>query len=287
MMLERERESCQPNHPTSHTPTTTDAILRQIQFRSIPQNILSPPPPTPQTPSADHIPSPTKAPCVSISIETDSMACDTWKDAIIIKIWQGSRDTGEIADKLSKIWRLRGNLHLLPLGHNTFIGTFSITKEKWYALLHGPCRISGHLVAIRPWIARFRPSHHLQEAWSSVWLKLNDIPVEFFQNNILVNIGNSLGTFLATNPITHNLHKASYARICVLIDLANDIPSDVVVDGCAIPISYEGNLGFCKKCGGSEHHHNSCNLPSAQYRREPTQNRSKPIDPKFKFQFRT
>lgn len=271
----------QPSSEPSLEPTpTVDDLLRTIQFGTLPQNIISNTPtniPSIHTPLTNSSTIPTTVPpSISISTESNSLACDFWKDAIIIRVWHSPRNTGELADKLSKIWKLKGNLYLIPQGHNTYLGTFSVIKEKWYALLHGPCRISGHLISVRPWIPRYRASHHLQEAWSSVWIKLNDIPVEFFQNTILVNIGNTIGSFLATDPVTHNLHKASFARMCVLIDLATDLPSEVVVDGCALPISYEGNLGLCTNCGASDHHRNIYKTPAYSHRQGPFQNQRRP-----------
>lgn len=237
--------------PTSnpHLPQPNiglETCLNQIHFGSLSPSILHKvSKPTPytsdksyatQTPSG---PIPIGVPSVSIPPDIKKIACEPWKDAIIIRLWGINMDVGDLSNSLSRLWKLKGTLKLLPMASNMFLGTFSVPKDKWFALLHGPSRINGHLVSIRPWAEKFVPSHHLSEAFAPIWIRLNDMPVEFFEPNSLIHIGNTIGSFIASDGITHSLHKASFARICVLTDLAKDLPSEIIIDGCVQKLSFE------------------------------------------------
>lgn len=181
-----------------------------------------------------------------------------------------------LAEAHAKTWKkIKGSLNLLLIGRQTFIRTFSVTTDKWIALLHGPCRIFGHLISLRPWIKRFNPSKHINEATVPVWIRLPDVSVEFFDHRILVGVGNTLGCFLGADAVTHNLNKATFTRICTLIDIAKDLPSEVIIDGLPQQVIYEGNLGICRKCGCSNHSAATCSLPAATATIPPRPNRGK------------
>lgn len=45
------------------------------------------------------------------------------------------------------------------------------------------------------------------------------------------------------------------------VDISRHLPNEVTIDGRPQPIIFEGNLGFCHKCGRSDHTVTTCNVP--------------------------
>lgn len=122
-------------------------------------------------------------------------------------------DATSIAQKLEKNWKTNGEVRLLHLGYSFFLTTFARPDDKWKALLFGPCRLFGFFVSIRPWVPKFNPSLHTTEALPPVWIKLEGLPLEYFDRRLLVEIGNFLGEFLGMDSTTLNLAKASFAHL--------------------------------------------------------------------------
>lgn len=85
-----------------------------------------------------------------------------------------------------------------------------------------------------------------------------------------MKIGNTTGTYLGMDEITHNLLKVGFACICVLVDLSKDLSSSITVDGFEQPIDYEGNMGFCLRWGLVGHHTNFCRSQSSSKDPQPT-----------------
>lgn len=97
-----------------------------------------------------------------------------------------------------------------------------------------------------------------REAFSLVWVRLENIPSEFFHPKVLVKIGNALGSFMGIDEVTHNLAKTNFARFCVLLNLCKPLRSFLKIDGHTQSISFKEYIGFCFKCGKLGHFEASC-----------------------------
>lgn len=53
-----------------------------------------------------------------------------------------------------------------------------------------------------------------------MWIRLNHLPLPFFNPSCLQHIGNSLGTFFRVDFCTLSLSHPMYARICVEVDVS-------------------------------------------------------------------
>ncbi|KAF7831918.1 Retrovirus-related Pol polyprotein from transposon TNT 1-94 [Senna tora] len=111
--------------------------------------------------------------------------------------------------------------------------------------------------------------------FTPVWIKLEGLPIEFFDPNILIRIGNSIGKFIGIDGQTHNLSIAKHARICVLLDLSKVLPNLITIGKFNQTLIFEDISNICISCGGANHAQYACKgknplLPSSQSQIELT-----------------
>ncbi|KAF7823623.1 Pol-like polyprotein/retrotransposon [Senna tora] len=95
-----------------------------------------------------------------------------------------------------------------------------------------------HLLSLKLWVPCFNPMAP-QDILTSIWIRIENLPLEFFNHEISVRIGNSLGCFLGTYVATHNLLKVRFSRICVLINLSKDLPPNILIVNLSQPLILE------------------------------------------------
>ena len=81
-----------------------------------------------------------------------------------------------------------------------------------------------------------------------MWLQLYSLPCEFWQSEILEDIGNTLGTFVKVAEQTKKMRYVSYAWICVYLDISKDLPKSIKLccqdEEWIQDMDYE-NIPFC------------------------------------------
>ncbi|KAF7824222.1 uncharacterized protein G2W53_022366 [Senna tora] len=184
----------------------------------------------------------------SITTHNKESICKPWLGSFIIHLW------GNLLTKhLIGLWNLKAKPRLLSLGGGFLLASFQYEEDRWRALLHGPTFIEGRFLSVRLWTARFNPQLTLEEAMSSVWIRLENLPFKFYNIEILIKIGRALGPFLGIDSDTHNLAQAKVARICVLVDLSKQVPPSILIDDYNQKIWAEGTIGFWSTCGRNDH----------------------------------
>ncbi|KAF7845606.1 uncharacterized protein G2W53_002511 [Senna tora] len=181
-----------------------------------------------------------------------------WKNSLIIRLWGLSLGKELLQSKLTNLWKLNQAPYLLEVGQGYFIVSFSLVEDRWKALLHGVSFINGHFLSVRKWEERFNPSQKPIGAIAPVWVKLHGLPLEFYNQLILVKIGNSMGEFIGIDEATFKISKARYARICVFQDLIKPLKNSINIDGYHQLVEYEGASGFCTICGTCGHMERIC-----------------------------
>ncbi|KAF7837230.1 uncharacterized protein G2W53_005712 [Senna tora] len=199
-----------------------------------------------------------KSVVIPMSKNEEQLMCSKWEHCIIVQLWGKILDQNTLMRKLENIWKLKLTPCLLNIGLGFFVTSFGCVEDRWKALLHGITFIDGHFLSVRPWLPRFIPMIALTEAVSPVWIKLDCLPIEFFEKSMLVKIGNCLGEFIGIDHPTHNLELARYARICVVLDLNNPPPPNLSIGGFLQSFTIEGTSGFCQGCGKISHSSAAC-----------------------------
>ncbi|KAF7828542.1 reverse transcriptase [Senna tora] len=212
----------------------------------LPTMVSLPTPATPKIPTTTH-------PSVSFSDSEVSEIQSPWLASIIVRLIGSFIEQSSLMSNLIHIWKLKSNPNLLSLGSGFFIVSFGCTEDRWKALLHGPTMINGHLLSIKPWQPGFSTETEDSSIFSLVWVKLVGLPIEFFNLNALIRIGNSIGQFLGIDAPTHNLTSARCARICILLNLNRPTPPFIDLRGHLQIVTLERISGFCITCGGTNH----------------------------------
>lgn len=197
-------------------------------------------------------------PSVTFSADENKDFCSPWNESVIISLKGLFIDQSSLASKINSLWKLKSPPKLLNLGLGFFLVAFACLEDRWKAILGGPYAIDGHFLSLQLWKPKFDVRVAASEIISPVWIRIDNLPVEFYNHKALSSIGNSLGSFKGIGPSTFNLTCMSFAKICVIMDLSFPLSDSVVVDGISLPISFEGNIGFCSNCGAINHSVSTC-----------------------------
>ena len=114
------------------------------------------------------------------------------------------------------------------------------------------------------WKENFQPTFEKLDT-AVVWVQLRNLPVEYWEGEMLENIGAQFGSLIKVDEHTLNLSKAKFARMCVELDLTQPLKRGLWVgDGegkAMVAVLYERLLIFCFSCGSIKHVAGSCTHP--------------------------
>ena len=88
---------------------------------------------------------------------------------------------------------------------------------------------------------------------TAVWIRLEQLPIEYYHPEFLKYVGQKLGKLLKVDAITSVAIWGRYARICVQINIANPLPKRVEIGSFWQDIVYENLPMLCYKCGRIGH----------------------------------
>ena len=87
---------------------------------------------------------------------------------------------------------------------------FSEEADYDKVLKGGPWFVGEHFLAIRQWEPYFKAS---KASFNSVavWVRLPELPIEFYDNSVLLEIGKAIGPVLRIDSYTASGARGSYA----------------------------------------------------------------------------
>ncbi|XP_049360657.1 uncharacterized protein LOC125825359 [Solanum verrucosum] len=127
-----------------------------------------------------------------------------------------------------------------------------VMKPKVFYHNEGPYNIFNRPIIINPWSAEFNFKEEVLNA-VPIWVKLPDLPLNWWSVSTLSKIGSGLGTPLYADACTTNIDRISYARILVEMDAAKPLPEAIKIGdpkGKIIDqkIVYDWRRVYCQKC---------------------------------------
>ncbi|KAK4709982.1 hypothetical protein R3W88_004495 [Solanum pinnatisectum] len=87
---------------------------------------------------------------------------------------------------------------------------------------------------------------------------VTELPTEFYDQNILKQIGSQIGTILKIDIVPVNTTRGRYARLYILAPLSKTLPMDVLIGMHLQKIQYEPSTPLCMHCGRLGHLIHSC-----------------------------
>jgi len=218
----------------------------------------------PKASSATCIPKTTERIKIDLPSQRINSEIQFMKDHALIGKFLGFWSTekalhGWIASK----WKPKGQVTLQLGPKGFFTATFNCLEDKTRVFEGGPYFFNSLGLYLREWKERFNPDKE-DFSWALVWICLYSLPLEYWNEETLMDIGNSLGAFIKVAEETKNQRYTSYARICVQMHLTKALANSVSLfhdDYEWIQtIDYEHIPFRCRKCHEHGHLFRDCPL---------------------------
>ncbi|KAL0013035.1 hypothetical protein SO802_000104 [Lithocarpus litseifolius] len=194
---------------------------------------------------------------VKLSSTTKQRIRAPWSKALIVKVFGRKVGFNYLHSKLLSMWKPVGKMDFVDLEEGYFLTRFSLKEDHDSVLRKGPWFIGDHFLSIRPWVPNFRTDLS-NVASVAVWVRLNRLPIEYYEAEVLKQIGQVIGTVLRIDTHTATESRGRYARLCVQIDIDKPLILTVLIGKLEQPVVYEGLHQLCFTCGRVGHRKESC-----------------------------
>ncbi|KAG7548419.1 hypothetical protein ISN44_As12g036090 [Arabidopsis suecica] len=143
------------------------------------------------------------------------------------------------------------------LPRHFFMVRFELEEEYLAALTNGPWRAFGSHLVVQAWTPEFEPLRD-EIVTTPVWVRLSNLPVNFYHRSILMGIARGLGKPIRVDSTTLNLERTRFTRVCVEVNLTKPFKGTVMVNGDRYFVAYEGLSNICSSCGLYGHLVHNC-----------------------------
>lgn len=187
-------------------------------------------------------------PTITIGDEVLHAMNGLWRQCIIVKVLGWKVPVSVLNKRLRELWKPAGEMLVMDLPRQFFMIRFGVEEAYMTALTRGPWKIFGSYLLTQAWTPEFDP---LQDeiATTPVWIRLSNLPVNFYHRSILMGIAKGLGRPVKVDLTTLKFERARFARICVEVNLKKPLKGTMMVNGERYFVSYEGLDSVCSKCG--------------------------------------
>ena len=137
-----------------------------------------------------------------------------WYQALIIKPFGRKVGYSFLVSKIRSMGNPRGGMDCINLGFDFYLIKFELREDVDNILKGGPWFIGQHFLAIWQWEPEF---HASSTTLSSValWIRLPELPIEFYEHNALLKIGRAIGPVLRIDASTANGARGRFAYLYV------------------------------------------------------------------------
>lgn len=121
-------------------------------------------------------------------------------------------------------WNMEYDIHLCSKGY--FIVNFHSQEARDIILMAGPWFWGSTGLFITSWFPEF-DARSMQITRMSVWVRLYNLLLHFWNEGVLEGIGNSLGRYIKIDIQRLDERIFTFARICVELDLSKGLPESI------------------------------------------------------------
>jgi hypothetical protein len=194
---------------------------------------------------------------ISIPRETKLRIRAPWSTSFIVKVFGRSVGYLFLVNRLKSLWKPIGGFSCVDLGLGFFLVKLDLTDDFDRILKGGPWFIGEHFLSLRPWVPDFRPSEASVNT-VAVWVRLLELPVEYYDKESLLLIGHALGPVLRVDFNTASGTRGRFARLCIQLDLDKPLIKTIRVGKVRQAVIYEGIGLLCFHCGRIGHKIDKC-----------------------------
>jgi len=175
-------------------------------------------------------------------------------------LWPTERD---LSRWIKDWWNPKGDYEVQLSSKGFFTIILYNLEDKDRIFDNGPYFYNSAGLFLRFWTDRFNPD--LEDfSWAPVWIRLYSLPQEFWLEEILMGIGNTVGQYVKASEATKIRKYTSYARICIYMDISKPLPGSITLeyqdDDWNQTLDYEHIPFRCRKCHEHGHLFRDCPL---------------------------
>ncbi|GLU09698.1 hypothetical protein SLE2022_265440 [Rubroshorea leprosula] len=209
-----------------------------------------------------------KVPKVKIPKSIWQRLCAPWKNAVIIKLLGKSIHFHVLHSRLLKEWQIEEEFEVIDVGLGYYIVMFSSSQDCSKILMGGPYKMFDHYLTVQSWESGFHPVR-AKAPKTIVWVKLHGVPIVCFYEAICLYLGSKIGKQIKVDPTTLLAIRGKFVRVCVEVDLNQQLPSSVDLDLEDLPqalilVEYEGLHKICFHCEEFGHTEDICHYKNPE-----------------------
>ncbi|XP_059076689.1 uncharacterized protein LOC131875963 [Cryptomeria japonica] len=161
-------------------------------------------------------------------------------------------------------WKLKGSVSISAMLGALFLFKFTVEEDVAH-VLSGFWSYGHNNLSLYCWKASFDLAADLQKI-APVWVRLQGLLLEYWDESIFKWIGNSFGHFVGVDEITRSKSHLVYARFCVQATVSKNLPNFITLKSTlgswTQALVYENATLFCQKCRKSGHVISQCKAPT-------------------------
>ena len=180
-----------------------------------------------------------------------------WQKALIIKTFGKRMAFSFLVERVRKMWSPCGGMDCIDLGYDYYLVKFELAEDVDSILKGGPWFIGHQFLAIRQWEPEFKASTATLSS-VAVWIRLPELPMEFYEPSALKKIGRAIGPVLRIDSHTASWERGRFARLCVQVNLDKPLVRKIFIGKLEQCVLYEGINALCFSCGRIGHKLEAC-----------------------------
>ncbi|MBA0652621.1 hypothetical protein Goklo_019868 [Gossypium klotzschianum] len=114
--------------------------------------------------------------------------------------------------------KLKEDLRLIDLGYDFFFAKLENDKDYEQVIKGGLWFNGGRFLAMRKRAPNFKALEATFD-FVAMWVRLHELPIEYYNPNIFTKIVWSLGVPLWTDSFTMSSERGKFTRLCMQVDL--------------------------------------------------------------------
>ncbi|OMO91594.1 hypothetical protein CCACVL1_07070 [Corchorus capsularis] len=167
-----------------------------------------------------------------------------WMNSLIVNA-QGRYPFKLFNDRIKALWSLKGKYQIIDLDKGHFLVRLERKEDYETALFKGPWFLNNSCLNVRKWRADFQPTDEPEEEFSAIWVRLPNLPFEYFNRLVIEKVVASLGKLIKVDFHTDNGNRGRFARMLVQIPLNKQLIDRFKIGESRIDVAaYRENSNF-------------------------------------------